>query len=113
MSFVRIGASVPPRTLFAGIPARVVRELTADEVRGKHAGTLPYPGLAVRSAATMEAVRALDAAEPDRARSDWAEAFARLGVVRCIGRAQSAFAIDRTSRRCTRRSVPSGRLQPS
>lgn len=80
MSFVRIGANVPPRTLVAGIPAKVVRELSEEEVRGKHAGTLLYQELARRSAATMAPVRALDAPEADRARSDWAEAFARLGV---------------------------------
>ena len=80
MSFVRIGGRVPPRTLVAGIPARVVRELSDDEVRGKHAGTLLYQELAARSAATMEAVRALDAPEDGRPRGDWGEAFARLGV---------------------------------
>jgi phenylacetic acid degradation protein len=80
MSFVRIGATVPPRTLVAGIPAKVVRELSDEEVRGKHAGTLLYQELAARSAGTMQAVRALEAPEADRARSDWAEVFARLGV---------------------------------
>ncbi len=80
MSFVKIGATVPARTLVAGIPARVVRELSDEEVRGKHAGTLIYQELARRSAATMTPVRALDSPEADRARSDWAEAFARLGV---------------------------------
>jgi phenylacetic acid degradation protein len=80
MSFVKIGATVPPRTLVAGIPAKVVRELSDEEVRGKHAGTLLYQELARRSAATMAPVRALDAPEADRARSDWAEALARLGV---------------------------------
>jgi phenylacetic acid degradation protein len=80
MSFVKIGATVPPRTLVAGIPAKVVRELSDEEVRGKHAGTLLYQELARRSAATMAPVRALDAPEADRARSDWAEAFARVGV---------------------------------
>ena len=78
MSFVKIGDRVPPRTLVAGIPARVVRELTDEQVRGKHAGTLLYQELARRSAAGMEPVPALPAAEADRARTDWTEAFARL-----------------------------------
>ena len=73
-------AKVPPRTLVAGIPAKVVRELSDAEIRGKHAGTLLYQELAVRSAARMQAVPALAAVEPDRARTDWSEAFARLGV---------------------------------
>ncbi len=80
MSFVKIGGRVPARTLVAGIPARVVRELTDAEIRGKHAGTLLYQELAARSAARMEPVPALAAAEADRARTDWAEAFGRLGI---------------------------------
>lgn len=80
MSFVRIGGRVPPRTVVAGVPAKVLRELDEAEVRGNRAGTLLYQVLAERSAATMAAVPALAAAEPDRARSDWAEAFARLGI---------------------------------
>ncbi|MFM1989947.1 MAG: hypothetical protein RJA99_2904 [Pseudomonadota bacterium] len=80
MSFVKIGGRVPPRTLVAGVPAKVVRELDEAAVRGKHAGTLLYQELAARSAATMAAVPALPAAEPGRARSDWTEAFARLGI---------------------------------
>ena len=78
MSFVKIGDRVPPRTLVAGIPARVVRELTDAQVRGKHAGTLLYQELARRSAAGMERVPALPTAEADRARTDWTEAFERL-----------------------------------
>jgi len=80
MSFVRIGATVPPRTLVAGIPARVLRELSDEEVRDQRAGALLYQALAARSAATMEAVRAFEAIEPGRARSDWAQTFAQLGV---------------------------------
>ena len=80
MAFVRIGGRIPPRVLAAGVPARVVRELADDEIRGKHAGTLLYQELARRSAAGMAAVAPLAAPETDRARSDWAEAFERLGV---------------------------------
>ncbi len=80
MSFVKINGRVPPRTLVAGIPAKPVRELSEAEVRGKHAGTLLYQELAVRSGATMVAVDALTAVEPGRGRSDWAEAFGRLGI---------------------------------
>jgi phenylacetic acid degradation protein len=80
MSFVKIGGRVPPRTLVAGFPARPVRDLSEAEIRGKHAGTRLYQELAVRSGATMVPVDALTAAEPGRARSDWAEAFARLAI---------------------------------
>lgn len=80
MALVKIGDRIPPRVLAAGIPARVVRELDEAGLREKHAGTLLYQELAVRSAQSMAQVRALQAAEPDRARSRWDEAFARLGL---------------------------------
>ena len=68
------------RNALVGIPAKPLRELSEAEVRGKHAGTLLYQELAERSGATMHPVDALTAVEPGRARSDWAEAFARLGI---------------------------------
>jgi phenylacetic acid degradation protein len=80
MSFVKVRGRVPARTLVAGVPAKVVRELSEAEIRGKHAGTLLYQELARRSAATMAAVPALQAAAADRPRSDWGDTFARLGV---------------------------------
>jgi len=80
MSFVKIGGRVPPRVLVAGIPAKVVRELSPAQIRGKHAGTLLYQELARRSHAGMVAVPALSAVETDRGRTDWTEAFERLGV---------------------------------
>jgi phenylacetic acid degradation protein len=79
MALVKMGGQVPPRVLVAGVPARVVRELSAEDIRAKHAGTLMYQELAVRSAG-MVAVPALAAVEPDRPRSNWAEAYARLGA---------------------------------
>jgi phenylacetic acid degradation protein len=80
MAFVKIDGRIPPRVLAAGIPARVVRELSDEDMREKHGGTLLYQELAVRSTRSMALVRALDSAEPDRARSRWDEAFARLGL---------------------------------
>jgi phenylacetic acid degradation protein len=80
MAFVKIGASVPPRVLVAGIPAKVIRELGETELRGKHAGTVLYQELAERSRAGMRAVPALERVEADRPRTDWGEAFERLGV---------------------------------
>lgn len=80
MSFVKIGGRIPPRVLAAGIPARVVRDLTEADMRGKHAGTLLYQELAARSHARMVAVQALPVPEAGRARNDWSEAYSRLGV---------------------------------
>jgi phenylacetic acid degradation protein len=54
----------------ARIPARVLRELSADEIRWKHENMLLYQQLAVRSATTMKLVEALARPEPGRARLD-------------------------------------------
>jgi phenylacetic acid degradation protein len=70
LAFVKAEARIPPRTLAAGIPARVLRELTVDEIRWKHDNMLLYQQLAVRSATTMKRVDALTRPEPDRARLD-------------------------------------------
>ncbi len=59
---------VPPRTLVAGIPARVLRELTEDELRWKGDATRQYQELAVRSLGTMQETTALTAVEPNRPR---------------------------------------------
>ena len=71
MAFVKIGGEIPPRVLAAGVPARVVRELTDAELRGKHAGTALYHVLARRSTDGVAATTPLAEPEPDRRRSDW------------------------------------------
>ena len=73
MSFVKAGLVVPPRTLAAGVPARVVRELTEQEMRWKIDGTAAYQELARRSLATMVETEALAAAEPGRKRIELPE----------------------------------------
>ena len=59
---------VPPRTLVAGIPARVLRELTEQEMAWKIEGTKSYQELTRRSLATMTATAPLAAPEPGRQR---------------------------------------------
>lgn len=89
MAFVKAGMVVPPRTLVAGIPAKVVRELSQEEIDWKIEGTVLYQSLARRSLATMAETVALTEVEPDRkrvilpdikplieARVEWAEAAA-------------------------------------
>lgn len=66
MSFVKEGTQVPPRVLVAGVPARVVRELTATEIAWKSNGTRLYQELAQRSRAEMRECLPLAAVEPDR-----------------------------------------------
>jgi phenylacetic acid degradation protein len=68
MSFVKAGMVVPPRTLVAGVPARVVRKLTDQEMEWKIEGTAAYQQLTRRCLATMVETEALAAAEPDRKR---------------------------------------------
>jgi phenylacetic acid degradation protein len=68
MAFVNARMIVPPRTLCAGMPARIVRELTETELAWKVEGTQSYQELARRSLATMRATTALAAVEPDRKR---------------------------------------------
>ncbi|HWI82182.1 transferase hexapeptide repeat family protein [Ramlibacter sp.] len=67
-AFVPAAMKVPPRTLVAGIPAKVRRELSDDEVAGKRAGTEVYQELTVRSLASMREVAPLAAVTPERRR---------------------------------------------
>lgn len=68
LAFVKAGMQVPPRTLVAGIPARVMRELSAGEMAWKLDATRLYQNLAVRSLASMRETVALTEAEPGRKR---------------------------------------------
>ena len=66
MAFVKAGMAVPPRTLVAGIPARVLRELTEEELNWKVEGTESYQELTRRSFASMRPTAPLAAPEPGR-----------------------------------------------
>ena len=66
LAFVRAEAKIPPRSLAAGIPARVLRELSAEEVKWKRDNGALYQQLAVRSLTTMQHVEALTEPEPGR-----------------------------------------------
>ena len=70
LAFVKAEAHIPARSLAAGIPARILRELTAQELRWKKDNMLLYQELAARSAGTMREVEALTEAEPGRKRID-------------------------------------------
>ncbi|GAA4250416.1 gamma carbonic anhydrase family protein [Dactylosporangium darangshiense] len=65
-AFVKAGFVVPPRTLVAGSPAGVVRDLTVQEIAWKANGTRVYQELAARSRATLREVAPLAEAEPGR-----------------------------------------------
>ncbi|MEE9130979.1 MAG: transferase hexapeptide repeat family protein [Phycisphaerales bacterium] len=68
MAFVKAGTKVPPRTLVGGIPAKVMRELTDDEIAWKSVGTGHYQHLARRHLATSAEVDPLTKVEPNRKR---------------------------------------------
>lgn len=68
LAFVKADMYVPPRSLVAGVPGRILRELTQQEIDWKTTGTRVYQELAVRSRTTLRPVRALLEAEPDRRR---------------------------------------------
>lgn len=73
MAFVKAGMMVPPRMLVAGVPARVVRELTEQELSWKIEGTQGYHELTRRSLATMLETDALTRVEPGRRRIELPE----------------------------------------
>jgi phenylacetic acid degradation protein len=68
MAFVKAGTEVAPRTLVAGIPAKVVRELRDEEIAWKTEGTGIYQHLTRRHLATSKRVEPLTQPEADRAR---------------------------------------------
>ncbi len=67
-AFVKAGAQIPARVLIAGIPAKVQRALSDEEITWKSQGTRCYQDLALRCLATMQETEALSAAEPNRKR---------------------------------------------
>jgi phenylacetic acid degradation protein len=66
--FVKAGMVIPPRSLAVGAPAKVIRQLSDDELKWKMSGTLSYHELTVRSLATLREVQPLKAVEPNRKR---------------------------------------------
>jgi len=73
MAFVKAKMVVPARMLVAGMPARIVRELTETELAWKIEGTRSYQDLTRRSLATMQATAPLAQAEPRRKRIELPE----------------------------------------
>ena len=70
LAFVRAETKIPPRSLAAGIPAKVLRELSVDEIKWKRDNAALYRQLAERSARTMKRVDSLAEIEPNRKRID-------------------------------------------
>jgi phenylacetic acid degradation protein len=67
-AFVPAGMKVPPRSLVAGIPAKLKKMLSDEEIAWKLEGTHTYQALTVRSLATLREVAPLAQPEPGRPR---------------------------------------------
>jgi phenylacetic acid degradation protein len=74
-AFVNSGMKVPANSLVAGVPAKLVRELTEVEMAWKTHGTRTYQLLAERSRLSMHECEALSAVPADRKLVEWAGAF--------------------------------------
>ncbi|ATE61597.1 phenylacetic acid degradation protein PaaY [Thauera sinica] len=70
-AFVKAGVEIPPRKLVAGMPAKVVRDLSEQEVAWKSDGTRTYQELTERCLATLKPCEPLAEMEPGRKRFEF------------------------------------------
>ena len=69
-AFVAANFECPPRSLVVGVPAKVKRRLSDQEVEWKTRGTIEYQQLAVRCLATLVKTDALTEPESNRRRME-------------------------------------------
>lgn len=67
-AFVKSGFTCPPRSLLAGSPAKVKRQLTDEEIDWKSQGTLEYQHLAHRCHTQMQEITPLTEVQANRPR---------------------------------------------
>ena len=67
-AFVKSGFQCPPRSLLAGSPATIKRQLTDEEIAWKSNGTLEYQNLSKRCHKSLELVEPLTQVQADRPR---------------------------------------------
>jgi len=79
-AFVKAGFVAPPRSLVVGAPAKIVRQVTDEELAWKQEGTRTYQDLTRRSLATLRPCSPLTQAEPGRKR------FEMPGVVPLVAK---------------------------
>lgn len=77
MAFVKAGANIPPRSLVAGIPGKLIRQLSDEEIEWKREGTRTYQALAERCQRSLRPAEPLERPEENRARIT-AESFEPL-----------------------------------
>jgi phenylacetic acid degradation protein len=68
MSFVKAGTVAEPGTLWMGVPAKMIRPVTPQELAWKTRGTAEYQGLAARSLTGLVTCEPLAAEEAGRPR---------------------------------------------
>lgn len=68
LAYVKPGFVAPPRSVVAGVPATVKRELKPEELAWKREGTALYQRLTLRCQNSMVEVQALTEMEPERGR---------------------------------------------
>ena len=66
MAFVPAGREIPPRSLAVGSPAKVVRELTGQEIEWKTRGTGVYQRFALEAPGKLARAEPLAVPEPGR-----------------------------------------------
>ena len=75
MAFVKAGFIVPRQTLAAGIPAKILRPVTDEEVAWKSSGTRDYQRLVERCHASLVETDPLTDPEPNRGTVEAGEAL--------------------------------------
>lgn len=65
-SFVKAGWDIPPRSLVAGVPGKIIRQVSDEELAWKEEGTKEYQDLAIRSATTMRPCEPLHEVDAQR-----------------------------------------------
>jgi phenylacetic acid degradation protein len=70
-AFVKAGMEIPPRKLVGGMPAKVMRDLSEQEIAWKTDGTRTYQELTERCLATLKPCEALTEIEPGRTRFEF------------------------------------------
>ncbi len=67
-AFVKAAFKCEPRSLVMGSPAKVIRQVSDEQLQWKSRGTAEYQQLALRSRASLQEVEPLTEAEPNRRR---------------------------------------------
>lgn len=66
LCFIKSGQQIPPASMVFGSPAKVVREVTQDEIDWKKKGTAVYQLLAEKGGWNLERTEPLTSPEPNR-----------------------------------------------